>query len=52
MLHQQNSIHIKKYKPQLAQLHELGFEDHKRNLHLLMTFNGNIDSVIDNLLAQ
>jgi len=51
-LHQQNSIQIKKYESQLAKLHELGFREHKRNLHLLMTFNGNIDSVLDNLLAQ
>jgi len=52
ILHQQNSVQIKKYQSQLSKLHELGFCDHKRNLHLLMTFNGNIDSVIDNLLAQ
>jgi len=52
IIHQQNSIQIKKYQDKLAKLHELGFRDHKRNLHLLMTFNGNIDSVIDNLIAK
>jgi len=52
ILHQQNAAQIKKHQDNLAKLHELGFRDHKRNLHLLITFNGNIDSVIDNLIAQ
>jgi hypothetical protein len=52
ILHQQNAAQIKKHQDNLAKLHEFGFRDHKRNLHLLITFNGNIDSVIDNLIAQ
>jgi len=45
-----NNHYIKLYSPKLQTLYEAGFQDIQRNLYLLITFNGNIDTVIDKLL--
>jgi len=42
--------YIKLYAQKLQTLYEAGFQDIERNLYLLITFNGNIDTVIDKLL--
>jgi len=47
----ENNAVIQKYTPQLKQLHELGFQDVTRNLKLLVTFNGNLENVINTLLT-
>jgi len=44
--------YIKLYAPKLQTLYEAGFQDIQRNLYLLITFNGNIDTVIDKLLQD
>jgi len=43
--------YIKQYSAKLQNLHEAGFTDMQRNLYLLITFNGDMATVIDQLLG-
>jgi len=45
-----NNKYIKQYSSKLQTLYEAGFIDIERNLYLLVTFNGNIEAVIEKLL--
>jgi len=45
-----NNKFIKQYSSKLQTLFEAGFTDIERNLYLLITFNGNVESVIEKLL--
>jgi len=45
-----NNKYIKKYSSKLQTLFEAGFTDIERNLYLLVTFNGNVVTVIERLL--
>jgi hypothetical protein len=47
-----NNEYIKIYKDKLQKLWELGFTDVQRSLYLLMTFNGDVETVIEKLLSQ
>jgi len=47
-----NNEFIKKYADKLRSLWELGFTDVQRNLYLLISFNGDFDTVIEKLLEQ
>jgi len=47
-----NNKYVKQYATQLKLLYEAGFCDLKRNLYLLITFHGDINTVIDRLLSQ
>lgn len=38
------------FKVQFEKLKEMGYTDEKRNLRLLMKFNGNLESILDRLL--
>lgn len=49
---QSKNQYIKLYAPKLHTLYEAGFQDIQRNLYLLITFNGNLDTVIDKLLQS
>jgi len=44
--------YVKQYAPQLKILYEAGFCDLKRDLYLLITFHGDLNTVIDRLLSQ
>jgi len=46
-----NNHYIKQYAAKLQTLYEAGFIDIERNLYLLITFNGNLDTVINKLLG-
>jgi len=47
-----NNEYIRIYKEKLQKLWELGFKDVQRNLYLLITFNGDVEPVIEKLLSQ
>jgi len=47
-----NNEYIRIYKEKLQKLWELGFKDVQRNLYLLITFNGDVETVIEKLLSQ
>jgi len=47
-----NNEYIKIYKDKLQKLWELGFTDVQRSLYLLITFNGDVETVIEKLLSQ
>jgi len=47
-----NPVDAELYGTQLAELYVMGFEDAPRNAQMLKAANGNLASVLDQLLAQ